>query len=186
MLRASMVFLALMVSLSDASLAQPTVLTSYAFSSVGGTSSAGGLALGFTAGQPVTGTLSSTRYQESVGFWRWMLWRDATGVEDGADQQAAPGVFRLDQNYPNPFNPQTTIRFAIPASAGPSVAVSLRLYDVSGRLVRALSTERRRPGIHTVIWDGRNDAGVQVRSGVYFCKMRAGTFEATRRLVLVK
>lgn len=88
----------------------------------------------------------------------------------------------LHQNHPNPFNPSTTIRYEL-ADAG---RVNLTIYSVEGKHVRTLVDEVESAGSHDVVWDGRNDAGVRVGSGVYFCTMRAGSCVQTRRLVLLK
>ncbi|HEU4365410.1 MAG TPA: FlgD immunoglobulin-like domain containing protein [Candidatus Krumholzibacteria bacterium] len=89
---------------------------------------------------------------------------------------------RLEQNYPNPFNPQTTIAFSL-AQRG---AVTLAVYDVAGRLVRRLADGTADAGEHSAAWDGHNDAGAQVASGVYFYKLTAGDFVQTRKMVLLK
>jgi hypothetical protein len=96
---------------------------------------------------------------------------------------AGPGLRNgLSQNYPNPFNPQTTISFTL---AGRS-HVDLRIYDVNGALVRALVNETQAPGAYHVKWDGRDDNGRVVASGVYFYKLTAGSFSQTRKMVLLK
>jgi len=89
---------------------------------------------------------------------------------------------RLDANIPNPFNPRTTIGYAI-AHDG---AVTLTIYDVSGRKVRVLVNQRQQADTYHVTWDGTNDAGQSVASGVYFYRLRAGKFIQTRRMVLLK
>ena len=84
---------------------------------------------------------------------------------------------------PNPFNPWTVLSFEI---TEPRV-VSLRVFDVSGRLVRNLvDSEPRTPGRHEVVWHGRDDAGRQVGSGTYFCRLESGEFRKTRPMLLVK
>jgi hypothetical protein len=88
----------------------------------------------------------------------------------------------LDQNYPNPFNPQTTLAFSLRERG----VMTLRVYDVSGALVRTLANESFDAGAHTLLWDGRNDAGQPVSSGVYFYKMIANDFTQTRKMVLLK
>ncbi len=88
----------------------------------------------------------------------------------------------LSQNYPNPFNPQTTIRFTLKDNA----PVSLKIYNVSGQLVKTLVSGTRTAGEHTVRWDGRNDAGQAVSSGVYFYKLVTKNFSQTRKMVLLK
>src|SRR5262249_3757966 len=73
----------------------------------------------------------------------------------------------LSQNYPNPFNPQTTIAFTIKDRG----AVTLKVYNVNGELVRTLINESRAAGSYTKAWDGHNDSGAPVSSGVYFYKL---------------
>ncbi|MFH2053292.1 MAG: FlgD immunoglobulin-like domain containing protein [bacterium] len=89
----------------------------------------------------------------------------------------------LDQNAPNPFNPHTIIAFEL----GKREAVSLRVFDVSGRLVRSLiDGEVFDPGRHEAIWNGRDDSGRQCASGTYFYRLEAGQYSETKRMVLVK
>jgi hypothetical protein len=88
----------------------------------------------------------------------------------------------LEANSPNPFNPATTIAFDLPR-AGP---VRLTLFNLSGRIVRVLLNEERPAGRHQVKWDGTDDNGRQMASGVYVCRMEAGSFRETRRMTLVK
>jgi len=88
----------------------------------------------------------------------------------------------LAQNVPNPFNPTTAIRFSIASDE----LVSLVVYDVAGRRVRTLVNERRRADIYKVIWDGRNDQGQRVASGVYFYRLQAGKFTKTLKMLLLK
>jgi hypothetical protein len=107
-------------------------------------------------------------------------WETATtGVED-AD---LPTRFALHQNIPNPFNPVTRIRYDVPASGG---TVSLAIYDVSGRLVRSLIDRAVEPGVRSVVWDGRNDGGASVASGVYYCRLTAPGYNETIKAVLLK
>lgn len=95
---------------------------------------------------------------------------------------SVPAAFRLAQNHPNPFNPATAIRFDLPAAA----QVTLTIYCVLGRQIRKLLDQRFEPGQHQVVWDGRDDAGSLVGSGVYLVNMRAGNFTQTRKLTLMK
>ncbi len=105
----------------------------------------------------------------------------ATGVTNPAPRAVS---FGLEQNYPNPFNPTTTIAFDL--AAGPSRAVSLVIYDVTGARVRTLATGSLAGGHHSVAWDGRNDAGSAVGSGVYFYRLATAGHVMTRKMVLLK
>jgi hypothetical protein len=95
---------------------------------------------------------------------------------------SGPRANRLEANVPNPFNPATTIRYQI-AEAG---RVTLRVYDVSGRLVRTLADRSQVAGPHEARWNGTDDAGRPVASGVYFYRLQSGDFSQTRRMVLLK
>jgi hypothetical protein len=88
----------------------------------------------------------------------------------------------LSQNYPNPFNPQTTIAFSVKERG----MVNLKVYNVAGQLVRTLANEQFAAGAHTKVWDGRNDSGQPVSSGVYFYKLVANNFAQTKKMVLLK
>lgn len=89
----------------------------------------------------------------------------------------------LHQNHPNPFNPRTTIAFLAPVAG----RVSLQIYDAAGRLVRSLlSGVHVEAGQHEVSWAGRDDAGHQVTSGIYFYRLEGGAFSETKKMVLVK
>jgi len=92
-------------------------------------------------------------------------------------------VTALAQNYPNPFNPATTIRYSVRERA----RVQLKIYNVAGQLVTTLVDRVVEGGVeHTVAWDGRNDAGMRVATGVYFYRMTAPDFTKTRKMVLLK
>jgi len=94
-----------------------------------------------------------------------------------------PPAYFLAGNYPNPFNPVTTITYGLAERA----PVTLRIYDVSGRLVRTLVDEVQEPGrSYTVVWDGRNAYGRSVSSGVYFCRLTAGAGASARKMVLLR
>jgi len=98
---------------------------------------------------------------------------------------ARPEKSVLLQNYPNPFNPETWIPFHLAHDAD----VSVRIYDASGKLVRALSLEHREAGIYVkkdkaVYWDGKSDVGEEVASGIYFYSITAGDFSATRKMIV--
>lgn len=88
----------------------------------------------------------------------------------------------LSQNYPNPFNPLTTIDFSLETRGH----VDLRIYDVSGRLVKTLVKDVREAGRNQAVWDGRNNAGKAVASGIYFYRMDTERFSETRKMILLR
>jgi hypothetical protein len=88
----------------------------------------------------------------------------------------------LDQNSPNPFNPSTTIRFYLPDRC----VARLDVFDAAGKIVRHLAGGVLEQGTHTVQWNGRDEAGNRVSSGVYFYKLRAGKESLSRKMVLVR
>jgi subtilisin-like proprotein convertase family protein len=90
---------------------------------------------------------------------------------------AKPLEFSLDQNFPNPFNPETKLRFRIPVQS----SVRLTVFDILGREVRTLVNEVKNPGTYEVVFDARTMA-----SGTYFCRMEAGTFVETKKILLLK
>ncbi|MBK6899600.1 MAG: T9SS type A sorting domain-containing protein [bacterium] len=103
----------------------------------------------------------------------------ATGVDDGTP---APSATALVGIHPNPFNPQTQIQFEL-AREG---AVRLEIYDLQGTLVRTLVEGSRGSGRHTETWDGRDNAGGQVASGVYMARLAAGGMQQMQKMVLLK
>lgn len=117
--------------------------------------------------------------------YRYML-----GVTDAEGEFVSPiqsltmpnTTSRLEQNSPNPFNPQTAIRFSLDSKQ----SVKLAVYDVNGRLVRMLVSGVKEVGTHSVTWDGRDNAGSAVSSGVYFYRLDAGKFSSTKKMVMLK
>ena len=99
-------------------------------------------------------------------------------------EETVPGVTAvLGQNFPNPFNPVTTISFSL-AAAGP---VQLRVYDLSGRLVRTLVDDGNlTAGDHEAVWDGQDQKGRTAAAGVYFYNLETEGFSHTRRMTMVK
>lgn len=94
----------------------------------------------------------------------------------------------LSQNHPNPFNAGTRIGFSVPGATGASTGCDVRLgvHALTGALVRSLVAQRLTPGWHSVAWDGRDDQGNPVASGVYVYRLRAGDRWEARRAALVR
>jgi Secretion system C-terminal sorting domain len=99
----------------------------------------------------------------------------ATGIEDLTN--TIPSVYKIYQNYPNPFNPTTTIKYSVPNSS----FVTIKVYDILGRMVKSLVNEQKVAGNYSVQFNGSNFA-----SGIYFYRMQAGDFVQTKKLILMK
>jgi hypothetical protein len=106
----------------------------------------------------------------------------AAGTVTSAGISPAPATYALYPNVPNPFNPVTTIRYDVPAGG----EVSLRIYDVSGRLVTTLVSGVQTAGAKSVTWNGRDSNGRAVASGVYFYRLSAVSYNKTHKMVLMK
>jgi len=98
------------------------------------------------------------------------------------DAKQIPGGYELFQNYPNPFNPETVIRYSIPENG----RIFIGIYSILGQRIRTLVDDEKPAGTHKIIWDGKNDQGTGVSSGVYICVMRAESFKKTRKMIYAK
>jgi hypothetical protein len=123
----------------------------------------------------VTGEMTAT--VSRLGLFGVMKKSEVDGQIDDV-----PVCFTLEQNYPNPFNPSTAISYQLVANS----LVTLKVYDLLGREVATLVDGVGEPGVHTVQWNGENDHGEAVSSGVYLYQLRAGNFVMTRKMVLLK
>jgi hypothetical protein len=133
-----------------------------------------------------TSTLASTGADRGLhaGDLNWYPSELATWLANGgvteiekSNSVAVPSVFALNQNYPNPFNPSTNLNYQV----GKTGIVSLKVYDILGRVVTSLVNEVKPAGTYTITWN----AG-RLSSGIYFCRMQSGAFSATQKLLLMK
>ena len=138
---------------------------------------------GSTAG-PRTGTTGAgDRVTTNVSYSPWADYQVCeTSVSSVGDLPEVVRNFQLAAPYPNPFNPTTTFEFAMPQTE----RVRLAIYDLSGRLVRVLVDEQRPAGTYDVQWNGMDDRGQRAASGVYLCRMEAGSFVSTKRMTMLK
>jgi hypothetical protein len=104
-----------------------------------------------------------------------------SSVEEDAGTNV-PLTFSLGQNYPNPFNPETVIEYFLPKES----QVQITIYNLLGQKVRNLVDRRISAGHQKISWDGKNDKGEAVSSGIYFYRMEAGKFVQTKRMLLLK
>jgi hypothetical protein len=105
-----------------------------------------------------------------------------TSVREQGLVQNVLSSFVLRQNYPNPFNPSTTIQYDIPHTG----EITIAIYDIQGRLVRSLASLTQQAGTHSAVWDGRNDSGLNVSSGNYFCRVDFNRSFLVKKLILLK
>lgn len=114
------------------------------------------------------------------GVYERSLFENVVGI-DGNPPLAH--TFSLQQNYPNPFNPETTIPFALKESG----EVSLKVFNTLYQEIRTLlNGEKRTAGVYREVWDGRNQAGAKVASGVYLYRLQVGSQVASKRMILTK
>ena len=185
--RLSSGFIALFMLLgADVSFSQPSMtLKADVFSSLGGLAGYGSLYAAVTLGESFVGPAAATGLVENAGFWHRGL--VPTSAVDGLIERIGfPAQPRLYPNVPNPFSSRTSVRYSIPSGTAHETPVVLSVFDVAGRLVRTLQSGVCEPGPHVVVWDRRNDAGLQVGAGIYFLQFRSAAFRATQRLVVVK
>jgi outer membrane protein assembly factor BamB len=102
--------------------------------------------------------------------------------ERGKEIASLPQAFELGQNFPNPFNANTQIRFSVPKASH----VKLEVYDILGRKVKTLADENMTAGFKQVVWDGKNESGDKVASGIYFYRIKAADYLTTKKMVLLK
>ena len=98
------------------------------------------------------------------------------------EQNGSNTSFQLDHNYPNPFNPETTIRYSIPKPRN----VSLVIYSLDGKLIKSLADGYKGRGYYEVVWDGTNEIGNTISSGIYFYVMQAGQFSSIKKMIFLK
>ena len=132
--------------------------------------------------QSMAGKSSGAIGYSYAGFWNpWVV--EMTPVEwEEEDLTQIPKEFDLRQNYPNPFNPTTVIQYALPKAS----QVKIQIYNILGQRVRDLVDERQEPGYKTAEWDGKDDNGTEVSSGIYFYRIVAGDFVKCKKMTLLK
>jgi hypothetical protein len=105
-----------------------------------------------------------------------------TGVESRNHVIGLPRTFELNQNYPNPFNASTEIRYQIPQDS----YVTLKIFSILGQEVRVLADGQQEHGSYAVIWDGCDNRGQEVASGVYFCRLKMGDIHKTVKMAYIR
>ena len=102
------------------------------------------------------------------------------------DERKTPESYSLSQNFPNPFNLETQIHFKLSEAA----QVKINIFDLTGEMIRTILNERKSSGDHILTWDGLNDKGERVASGVYFYKLEINSdddqLQQTRKMLMLK
>jgi hypothetical protein len=114
--------------------------------------------------------------------WDYRIYQQtstATGIEN--DFQI-PDEFALEQNYPNPFNPMTTIRYSLSTQSN----VDIRIYNVLGQEVRTLINTPMSAGEKSIVWNGKDQLGRNVNSGIYLCRLKIDNHSKSRRMLLLR
>ena len=101
---------------------------------------------------------------------------------ESSDIKAIPVNFALQQNFPNPFNPSTEIRFDLPENDH----VTLAVYNMMGQKVKTLASRNMTPGYHSIIWNGTNDSGAKVATGMYFYSINTKNFQSIKKMLFLK
>lgn len=117
----------------------------------------------------------------NTGEIPWSFEFSSTAVNSELDSKT-PTSFVLFQNYPNPFNPETTIQYEIPKSC----YVQLTIYNTIGQEIRTLVTENKDAGFYKILWDGRDNSGKKVGTGIYLYQLKAGEFFDVKKMVMIQ
>ncbi len=128
-----------------------------------------------TIGQPAIGLSGDSNYITESGFCRIMLFETVMAVEDEAADELC--VFQFSENRPEPFSSSTTLRFAVPDESH----VSIKLYNLAGQHVLTVTDRLYEPGQYAV-----RISGTDLANGVYFCRMTAGEYARTRKMMVLK
>ncbi|MBC8400806.1 MAG: T9SS type A sorting domain-containing protein, partial [Candidatus Marinimicrobia bacterium] len=122
-------------------------------------------------------------YVDSTTYKLVPLWESDIAITIvGIDNDLQPESYALYKNYPNPFNPETQIQFRL----GTVEKVTMVIYDIMGRQVRTLVKDNFSAGLHSVTWDGKNNKGAAVASGMYIYRIKAGSFTSSQKMLLLR
>ena len=146
--------------------------------------------IGFRQGQGTTTLVHNYKYSDfhlPAGEYYYRLKQIDTDATSSFSHVikitlSMPLQYKLLQNYPNPFNPNTTIQFEIPVDSD----IAINIYDLNAHLVRTLLNGFKSAGIHSCVWDGKNQNGRTVSNGVYLYSISSGQFLLTRKMILAK
>jgi hypothetical protein len=175
--RCRLTLVLLLIAITSVAVAQ-TYRCDWSVNGIGGGEMTGAYKCGSTVGQTAAGQVTGTSYWALIGFWQ-------PEAQSGVREQAyspnqGPLVTRLFAPQPNPFRTHLAIRYSL-ATEG---LVTLRVHDLTGRVVRTLCASSMKRGVYNITWNGADDLGRELARGVYFCRLTAGDYRATEKLVL--
>jgi len=124
--------------------------------------------------------ISQNTWMESISYRASFDLLEGTKVN--TERSYSPANFHLFQNWPNPFNPVTAIRFELPVNDH----VRLEIFNINGRFVKQIVNASLSGGSYTFFWNGKNEHGRQMSSGIYYYRLRASEFVDVKRMVLLR
>ncbi|MBM3331865.1 T9SS type A sorting domain-containing protein [candidate division WOR-3 bacterium] len=146
---------------------------------MGGGEMTGNYKCGSTVGQTAAGPITGANYWALIGFWQP---EGATGVREAQWSSGQAFKTRLYRPFPTPAARSVTIRYTLDAER----QTLLQVHDLTGRAVRTLCASSMKRGAYSVTWNGRDDRGRSIATGVYFVRLNAGDYRATEKVVLQK
>ena len=155
------------------------VMTKSTISSAGNSASSANYILKDAAGQSIAGESKSATRIEQAGFYTYGT-KTTVGIQE---LPITPKVFSLSQPFPNPVTKGiANIKYAVPRTSN----VNVRIYNVTGRAIKTIANGEKVPGMYNFVWNGSSDNGEKVAQGVYFVRMIAPEYKATKKLIFVK
>ncbi|NIT60294.1 MAG: T9SS type A sorting domain-containing protein, partial [Aliifodinibius sp.] len=126
--------------------------------------------------------LNSSNPEKLLAAFRWLpglySFDFSTAINEGTQEYSEMDSYRLLPNYPNPFNAQTVIEYVLPVSGH----ITLKIYDITGRQVKVLVNGFKNAGAHTVTWNGTDDLGTVVSSGLYILRLLSEDMDISRKV----
>jgi hypothetical protein len=166
--------------------AQTYFLKSVVLDAGGKKTTSSGYISNLSFGQPfASNVISSSSYRAVLGFWHPPYggpYPPGFEEQDLLNPLPFPIVFSLSQNYPNPFNHQTVIRYSLPVET----EVNLKVINTAGRVISTLVSEKQKPGVYNVTWNLKGVSQSQLANGIYFYRLKAGEFTATKKMVMLR
>ncbi len=119
---------------------------------------------------------------DNYGSWIALIFKNVTTTTSIVGSDISSSNYKLSQNYPNPFNPSTKIEYSVQTTNN----IQIKIYNSLGQLVKTLVDETKIPGEYSVVWNGKDDNGSSVSSGVYFYQIQTKDFVSSKKMILLK